>query len=102
MPVCTKSGTEEPEGEAGVFVCFPGDGTGEEESVGNPVVEGAGEKVTVGVPVVAGEEEVVGVSVAAGEEEYLDLSENEQKRKAYDKMMEAIKEILDEMRKSEE
>lgn len=35
-------------------------------------------------------------------EEYLDLSENEQKRKAYDKMMEAIKEILDEMRKSEE
>lgn len=35
-------------------------------------------------------------------EEYLDLSENEQKRKAYDKMMEAIKEILNEMRKSEE
>lgn len=35
-------------------------------------------------------------------EEYSDLSENEQKRKAYDKMMEAIKEILDEMRKSEE
>ena len=71
MPVCTKSGTEEPEGEAGVFVCFPGDGTGEEESVGNPVVERAGEKVTVGVPVVAGEEEVVGVSVAAGEEELI-------------------------------
>lgn len=89
MPVCTESGTEEPEGEAvegiplaagkpalwdgageaGVFVCFPGDGTGEEESVGNPVVEGAGEKVTAGVPVVAGEEEVVGVSVADGEEE---------------------------------
>ena len=58
MPVCTESGIEETEGEAGVFVCFPGDGTGE-----------AGEKVTVGVPVVAGEEEVVGVSVAAGEEE---------------------------------
>ena len=92
MPVCTESGTEEPEGEAGVFVCFPGDGTGEtgeaegllpvgegkegsgtgeEESVGNPVVEGAGEKVTAGVPVVAGEEEVVGVSVAAGEEELI-------------------------------
>ena len=81
------SGTEETEGEAGVFVCFPedgtgeageaegllpvgeGSGTGEEESVGNPVVEGAGEKATAGVPVVAGEEEVVGVSVADGEEE---------------------------------
>lgn len=114
MPVCTESGTEEPKGEAvegiplaagtpalwdgageaGVFVCFPGDGTGEAgskageaegllpvgaekegsgtgeaESVGNPVVDGAGEKVTAGVPVVAGEEEVFGVSVVAGEEE---------------------------------
>lgn len=58
MPVCTESGTEEPEGENGDSVCVLGDGTGE-----------AGEKVTVGVPVVAGEEEMVGVSVAAGEEE---------------------------------
>ena len=81
MPVCTESGTEEPEGdavegillaagtpalwdgagEAGVFVCFPGDGTGEAGSK-------AGEAEGL-LPVGAGEEEVFGVSVAAGEEE---------------------------------
>lgn len=93
MPICTESGTEEPEGEAvegiplaagtpalwdgageaGVSVCFPGDGTGEAGSKAGeaegllPV--GAGEEEMVGVSVVAGEEEPIGAPDGDGEEE---------------------------------
>lgn len=104
VPVCTESGTEEPEGEVpedallaegtlalwdgageiGDSVCVPGDGTGdagskageaegllpvgaekegsgtgEAESVGNPVVEGAGEVVF------SGAKETIGGSVGS-------------------------------------